>query len=587
MSGPNGRERDAESGADGTERAVEEPRPGGIGRLKALFGLEPAPAIGRRHGARVHYESGGRQVSLELEPRRHVIGRAPGCDIVLERDPAVGALHAELVHGVDGWSIRDLDSKNGTFLDGEPVYHRALRNGDVVQVGRSRLTIGIDPPVRDPNTLGSAPTTRTQGHPGQIVGRFDVTQLDAHGGFPVSVDEQASRDDGSVSIVATPGDLALLSALHAAAESLLLADDHETFATVLDVMRSHLRAEIAVVARLDEGTGRYEPVASLPRGVGGDRISQSACRLAETERAAFHIEDASTDDRLQDAESIAELSVLSVMCAPLYHQGAIHAVVYASTTQRMFDERLFQLFCTLSRYSAVAVAGAALRRQARDDREVRERLSRYHAPAVVDRVLAADGDGDMIVEERVVTVLFADLCGFTALAEDRSAKETTALLNGVFEKLTRVVFEMEGTLDKFTGDGLMVLYGAPLDQDDHAERAVETALRMQQCLDETSAGEPGLQLRIGINTGTAVAADIGAPARRDYTVVGDTVNVASRLESEVAGPGEVVVGPETEAAVRGLHAFEALPEVRLRGRRESIVPHRLVRRPAPGTGSGS
>jgi adenylate cyclase len=153
------------------------------------------------------------------------------------------------------------------------------------------------------------------------------------------------------------------------------------------------------------------------------------------------------------------------------------------------------------------------------------------------------------------------------------------MLNCAFEHVTRAIFQYDGTLDKFLGDGVLAVFGAPVSQPDHAEKAVHAALLMLQLLDECELtgpqGEP-LSMRIGVNSGTAVAGDIGSPLRKDYTVVGDVVNVASRLQSSVANVGQVVIGPATYELCK--HAFdcEPLAEIRLKGKQQTVQPYLVV-----------
>ena len=153
------------------------------------------------------------------------------------------------------------------------------------------------------------------------------------------------------------------------------------------------------------------------------------------------------------------------------------------------------------------------------------------------------------------------------------------ILNEIFERLTSAVFALEGTLDKFSGDGMMAFCGAPLAMPDHAARAVEAALRMQEALGALNAARGDvrpIQMRIGVNSGSVVVGDIGTPQRKDYTVIGDVVNIASRLESSVAQPGQIVIGEATWLGAR--HAFDcdALEPVRLKGKQKTVRPY-LVR----------
>jgi adenylate cyclase len=169
--------------------------------------------------------------------------------------------------------------------------------------------------------------------------------------------------------------------------------------------------------------------------------------------------------------------------------------------------------------------------------------------------------------------------GFTAIAEKFDPPEVVRLLNSVFERLTDVIFEFDGTLDKFRGDGMMAFFGAPLPLADHAERAVRAAVRMQELLaDVNSYTEPGrrVDMRIGINSGPVVVGDIGSPQRKDYTVIGDAVNIASRLESSVAKPGQVVIGPSTYDQLGPPFQCRALEETSLKGKRLTVRPYLVV-----------
>jgi adenylate cyclase len=187
--------------------------------------------------------------------------------------------------------------------------------------------------------------------------------------------------------------------------------------------------------------------------------------------------------------------------------------------------------------------------------------------------VAVDSDWNIEAQEREVSVLFADIVGFTRMAERLNPAEVSKLLNHYFGEMTTTVFDHEGTLDKFIGDAMMVIFGAPITQKDHAKRAVQTALAMKEKIDELNeVGELGLDVevdvRIGINSGTVIAGDIGSPQRMEYTVIGDTVNAASRLEEDVAEPGEIVIGEATWKSIKKLKGinFEEIGSIGIRGR---------------------
>jgi adenylate cyclase len=176
------------------------------------------------------------------------------------------------------------------------------------------------------------------------------------------------------------------------------------------------------------------------------------------------------------------------------------------------------------------------------------RLGRYFSPEVAAR-LAERGETIAAGETRDATVLFSDLRAFTALSEHLSGDRVVAMLNEFHEAMVAQVFEHGGTLDKYLGDGLMAYFGAPVDQPEHASRAVRCALGMQRSLRDLNAirvarGEPALRMGIGVHSGTVVVGDVGAASRREFTAIGDTVNVAARLERLTKVRGAAILASE-------------------------------------------
>jgi adenylate cyclase len=178
-----------------------------------------------------------------------------------------------------------------------------------------------------------------------------------------------------------------------------------------------------------------------------------------------------------------------------------------------------------------------------------------------------------------VSVLFADIRSFTTFAEQHPPEHVVEVLNQYFDRMVRVLFAHQGTLDKFLGDGLLAMFGTPLAHPDHRRLAVQAALAMQQALAELNRarqqqGGLALQVGIGINSGEAIVGNIGSEKRMEYTVVGDMVNVAQRLQAQ-AGGGEVLVGENTlEGIQEQVKVYEVL-DTHVKGRQQTVRAYRI------------
>jgi adenylate cyclase len=213
-------------------------------------------------------------------------------------------------------------------------------------------------------------------------------------------------------------------------------------------------------------------------------------------------------------------------------------------------------------------------------------MERYHSPAVIDEivkgVIATD---ETEVRNADVSILFADISGFTTVSETKAPEEVAEFLSRFFSAAVDSIFAYGGTLDKFIGDAVMAFFGAPIAQDDHADRAILAGIMLQRLVEEwnhdrTQAGLPVVRIRVGINSGPAVVGNVGTEKRVDYTVLGSAVNIASRLESGVAKPGQIVISQNTLDRTLGSFNTESLGEFALKGLQQKMPVYAVIDSPS-------
>ena len=535
---------------------------------------------------RFQYEERDRVFTVADRPI--VIGRSPDCDLLLQNE-SISRRHSRIAYEEDGWVIRDLGSKNGSRVNTFHVEEQLLRNGDRIDLGTIRLYVEIGPAAIVPRSRvifdsDKAPSMHTEvldlqglDHLLQAAGDFSARS-------PSFADKTGLSSLGEEKSGDAPGSGEMLRLVSESAESLLSCTTlAETLERILSLVFANLPVERGVICLYDPESQSIEPMAMRNReGVPDEpiEISTNITGAAIEEKQAVLIKDTAMDERFGGAESVIMMDIHSAMCAPLLRDDNVSGYIYVDrqSSTHPFDMPQLQALSILALLAAIAVEQAALRDDIRREQEHRNRLSRYSSPAVVERILdeTEQGKGAMSAEEGEVSVVFADLTGFTNMAERLPASEVVLILNQVFERLTSAVFALDGTLDKFRGDGMMAFFGAPLAMPDHGVRAVEAALRMQEALaalNEAREGVRPIQMRIGVNSGTVVVGDIGSPQRKDYTVIGDVVNIASRLESSIAKPGQVIIGEATYELAKHAFRCDALEETRLKGKQKSVRPY--------------
>jgi adenylate cyclase len=296
------------------------------------------------------------------------------------------------------------------------------------------------------------------------------------------------------------------------------------------------------------------------------------------------------DARLLGGKSIAIHGIRSAMCVPLWNRTRVIGAIQVDSPIHIgrFTEEDLDLLTALANFAAVAIERAQLAEKIEQERKIRGKLERYHSPAVVDEIVkgVAVALADSEIKSTDVSILFADISGFTTISETKRPEEVAEFLSHFFSCAVEAIFANGGTLDKFIGDAVMAFFGAPIAQEDHAARAVRAGLMMKSLVgqwndERQKQGLSPVLIRVGINTGAAVVGNVGTEKRVDYTVLGTSVNIASRLESGVAKPGEVVISQFTLDRVQGMFRTTALGEFPLKGLQQKMPVYSVMDDPLP------
>ena len=539
-------------------------------------------------GVRITYYLNGTKEEHFLSNGDTSVGRGMDNDIIIT-DFSVSRRHATFTLTDATLQVRDDGSRNGTFVNGRKIKKRMIKAGDEICVGRFMIQIDfMDKPksVSEDVVLEERPFRE---RPGTIIkpmtGFFDEKVL-------VEKKPTTSLFDGELKKTEdAPGDVAnILRVLSQVAKTLISADSlEEILKKVVDLTFEHISIERCVLMLHDPHENKLVPkIVRHAKKTDDDQlvISKTITEKVFKEHVSILTSDASIDPRFSASESIIFQGIRSAMCVPLWNEGDVVGVLYVDSlmANQMYVSENLDLLTALANYAAVAIQRARLHEQVQTEINARAKLARYHSPNVVSKILASKEEGmdwNIVAQERRVSVLFSDIVGFTTLSERLTPTQVGNFLNYYFGHMTSIVFKHEGTLDKFMGDALMGVFGAPISQEDHEYRAVCAALEMREQLAHMNFKEEmgfdiDLHIRIGINSGIVVAGDIGSPQRMEYTVIGDTVNSASRLEEDVAEVDEILIGEDTWRPIQNKFIFEEMGKINLRGRKGETSCYKVI-----------
>lgn len=541
-------------------------------------------------------DASGRQWEYSFVPQSVCsIGRAPDNTVVLD-DPRASRYHAHIKSAEDG-SFTLVDgavingqlrrSANKVFVNGSPHYEYQLKSLDRITIGASTLRFEQRAEER---TTDVRYDDKPLGHTQLVVSANDVMQTVLHSKPGEILTTSAASPARDKVLEALQRKANILSALYEMSKTLGSVFDLEAiFAKATDVIFRSTPAD-RVVALLAEGNGsenpedvKLNPIAMRARDESLNNharklsIGRTITRKVMKDRVALLSQDAASDEEFAGVDSIVSQGVRSTICAPLVGESRVHGAIYADRLDPFaaFKPDDLELISAVAAQTAIAVENARAHERLAREEVARANYSRFLPEYVVKQMLENPESFKLGGVNQTITVLFADIRGFTSISEHAPPEKIVGLLNRYFSAMTDIIFAHGGTLDKYLGDGLMALFGAPTTTPEDASNALNAAVAMQRRIlginiELSQEGLAEIGVGIGLHTGEVTVGYIGSERRSEYTAIGDSVNTASRLESNAKG-GQILVSDATAKAARSRYKLQPREPITVKNREQPVV----------------
>ena len=540
----------------------------------------------------------GKQLSLQVEKETFTIGRSNDNNLILS-DKSVSRHHAEIKKTKEGYLLTDLGSYNGTKVNEKLTQSVLLKHNDKIKIGLTSLIFLVEKKdaVSQEGSLVLTTDSDYENEHKEVL--KSLSQSSAIDSKELLVSPEAMKTPKEAAISAPPEETQtelerrnkVLFVLYEISRQLnTIHDFRELLKRIMDLIFMVISADYGfLVLTGDETEDQLIPMVvkyrdNREKDSGKLKASQTLIHKVIHDKVAILTSNAMTDSRFNGAKSLFIQKIRSAICVPLWRKDKIIGVIQLDSIRfdNQFTQDDLELLKAIGSQMAMIIEQANLNEQIRQEEIMRSRLERFHSPQIIEMILKGSQETkDNIMEPKdlTATVLFTDIIDFTQLAEQSSPRETNIILNQYFSTMTDIIFSYDGTLDKYIGDGLMAVFGAPMERENDAERAILAANEMKRQLAVMMAKQEGhrkkFDIRIGINTGRVVAGNIGSPKRMDYTVIGDPVNIASRLES-IARPNQILIGEETYRAVKDKFKIKKIGPKKVKGKRTEIMVYEVM-----------
>ncbi|MBI2922695.1 MAG: FHA domain-containing protein [Planctomycetes bacterium] len=539
----------------------------------------------------------------EIEVNKDVfsLGRMPENDIEL-RDSLVSRKHSELIRRGNRFTLYDLGSSNGTYVNKKRIDVKVLDDGDEVTVGESVFVFKDENSPPRPAESAQEPAeseliASLYGGSNDIVKkvadlpeeyRIDVKESIARGyswkdlktgdaQAPAKKDEKAQKgteqqDDRFKFLYHLGRDLSSKATLK------------EVLQSALETIFAVIKAERGVILTIDKASGKLIPQVAKHCAQGnistGEVVPSGQIVNRVVQEKNFIItSDAKHDQRFQMGLSIIQYNIRSAMCVPLWEKEEVFGVIYLDNQMKThpFEVADLHILGAIANQVAIRIKQEELFNKLKQEEVTRSNMERFFSPDIAE-ILLKRGEAGLSPEEKEATIVFCDIADFTTISEKLKPPQIAEMLNGYFELASRIILDNKGSVNKYIGDSVMSVFGAPVHMEDHALRAVKASLQIQRelkRLNDNTDTRLHYHVHIGVNTGDVVAGNIGSQKRIEYTVLGDAVNVAARLEKK-ATAGQIVIGDRTHGLVKERINCRPLGAEKLKGREREMQLYEVI-----------
>ncbi len=472
------------------------------------------------------------------------VGRLPSNDLPI-LDASVSRNHFVITREGGGYFISDDGSSNGTLLnDGKLDGRVRLHDLDRIQAGNVLFTFKED----------------------ELTTIHEV------------VHEKLASIAASPSYLKNAYFDAILSV---ARESIYTTDYDRFYRDTITLICEAVKAQYGAIVFFDEKDDRLLlKAANDDNGPGIAGISSAILNRSVKGRAGLIVRNTVTDNRFTGDLTIKDMGISSAVCAPIWENEYVYGAIYADrrTNPVPFTEDHLNFMTVIANLLALNIAHERLIQRVSDERNVAEQIKRFvpieAVSGLLDMIKNSPSSLWKVQKAETTTVVFADIVGFTALTEKNDADTVAKLLRAFFEKATDTVLSNGGSINKFLGDGFMAVFGTPVPHPDDVDRAIRSARALLEWVKHETGGIP-FSLRIGMDTGPVTGIMVGSTQRLEYTIIGNCVNVASRLQAK-ADVNQILISGETNRFIQAPVNTRPIGEISVKGKEKPLLVYEVV-----------